>query len=96
MTSPWGDIMWIPTPAPCFEEALSTFSVQIPFSDFVLGLSCGSSLRKSARTCDFAQVLTQYSRSYSLSSTAHLVSLPDSLAVKESSQWLSCQYDDPV
>lgn len=70
ITSSWGDTMCISTLDPCLEEASSTFKVQMSLSGLVSGMSRGNSTRKSARTCDFAQVLlgTRYH--------THLVPLP--------------------
>ena len=74
--SPVGEVNCSPMLAPDCLEAPSTQRVHQPFS-FGQVLGCGSSARKSAKTCPFFKSLGLYWIPYSLSSIAHQAILSD-------------------
>ena len=73
---PVGEVNCRLIPAPDCLEAPSTQRVHQP-SLFGHVLCCGSSARKSAKTCPFLESLDLYCIPYSLSSIAHRAILPD-------------------
>ena len=74
--SPPGEVNCKPISAPYCLEAPSTQRVhQSPLFERVLG--CGSSARKSAKTCPFLESLGLYHIPYSLSSITHRAIRPD-------------------
>ena len=74
--SPVGEVNCSTMSAPDCLEAPSTQRVHQPFS-FRQVLGCGSSTRKSAKTCPLFESLGLYWIPYSLNSIAHRAILPD-------------------
>ena len=81
--SPVGDVRWIPMPDPFLDEDPLTWRTHVEFGSLLVTVPVGSSTKKSASTWDFALVLSRYSISYSLSSTAHLANRPDWLGLSK-------------
>ena len=80
--SPLGEVNYKPIPFPDCLEAPSTQRVHQP-SLFECVLGCGSSARKSTKTCPFLESLGLYCIPYLLSSIAHRAIRPD-----RSSLWI--------
>ena len=81
MSIPYGEVKIRPAPLPCAFEAPSTESSQVERSVVVWASLAGStdanSMTKSTKICPFIVVFGLYLISYSLSSMAHFISLPE-------------------